>query len=119
MSKVNHLNKTMHLLSQALGSASQSGQDHTIHEAKSLMRQAMKKLESVAKDQNKKQHANLKNAETWWGEVVANVPMAQMSEQAAMRTLKELDAMIAKEKDKLNLLEKEVKTSTDNEVLNG
>lgn len=113
MSKHDQLFRAMNLLSQAMLAAGQSmPNDKHVVEAKVHMKQAMQKLENANKRHATKKSNNATDASKWWGDVVAHAPMAKMSEQAAIKTLAHLDAMILTERKKLDELENTVKQKT-------
>jgi aldehyde:ferredoxin oxidoreductase len=89
-----------------------------LREAYGHLKMAVQKMEHQAHKAAKRQEANQTAAQQWWGTVqsgatsmaaTANQPSSKMAEQAAMRTLKELDRMLSVEQKKLNELENKVK----------
>jgi len=113
MSKQDQILRAINLLSQAMIVAGQGApNDKHVVEAKVHMKQAMQKLESANKTHANRKTNNQTDASKWWGDVVAHTPMAKMSEQAAMRTIQQLDAMILTERKKLDELENTVKQKT-------
>jgi seryl-tRNA synthetase len=128
MQKVENLVKAQNLLAQALAiSQKVLSNDKSIMEARIHMRQALVRLEATTKNEVRRKQKDTMNAyQTWWKDIVSNVgqgahaPQAKMSQEAAMRTLKELDKMMSVNKSKLDTLEAEVeaKVSTDTSVLN-
>lgn len=113
MSKEDQLVRSMHLLSQALGAAGQSmPNDKNVIEAKTHMRQAMKKLEGANKTYARRLQKTITDANNWWGNVVAKTPVAKMSEQSAIRTLDYLNGLIAEEKQTIAQLETKVRQAT-------
>jgi uncharacterized protein YhaN len=91
---------------RVIGQLAQGSQE--LQEAFNHLKVANQKMENQMKKGSKRQEATQTNAQLWWGKVEANVPMAKMSEQAAMRTLKELDKMLSAEQKKINELELKV-----------
>ena len=89
---------------------------HVVAEARFHMRQAMTRIDKVAKDQLEKKKAMGQNQfENWWGKVVTGTAAAShtpMSAEARNKTLSHLDAMIAEETRKLNDLENQASAQT-------
>lgn len=113
MSNMDKLSKAKQLLAQALGMASTALPNDTgMSEARGHIRQAIKKIENVVKEEVKRTQGRQYYHEKWWGDIMAHAPEAQMSHQAAARTLKELNSMISEEQKKLALLEQEVADKT-------
>jgi seryl-tRNA synthetase len=122
MQKLENLVKAQNLLAQALAiSQKVMSNDKSIMEARIHMRQALVRLEATTKHEVKNKQKDTMNAyQTWWKTITANAPHAKMTQEAAVRTLKELDKMMSVNKSKLDTLEAEVeaKVSSDTSLLN-
>lgn len=95
---------------QALGSLAQGSQE--LREAWQHLKSATQKMEHQANKRFKQKESSQTLAQQWWGTIEANVakePTSKMTEQAAMRTLKELDKMLSAEQKKINELENKTK----------
>lgn len=112
MSRPDQLNKAAQHLNQAISAATQSyPNDQTVLEAKTLMKQALQKLQKASvKNKKIKEHVETNHAK-WWGDVVANAPMANMSLQAGMKSLKQLDAMWKEQQNVIDSVEGKVAAS--------
>jgi len=119
-----HLAKAQALLAQALGCARNSmSHNPSVTEAKNHIRHAIDNLQKVnRKTQMRKQETQTQH-DLWWGEVTAgavNMPMANVSQEAYAKTLKELNMMIDSEKKKLDNLDTQVRPQPQQTVvLNG
>lgn len=122
MSGIDQLLRTQNLLAQALGAAQKClPSDKHMTEARIHMRQALQRIETASKGElRKKKNEASQNHEKWWGDIVANSPYANMSKEAAMKSLSQLNELIACEKQKLADIEKDVasRTSSDPGILN-
>lgn len=116
MDKVEQLHKAKALLHQALIAASNSmPNNRDVAEAKSNIRKAMERLDEASKSQIRKSKANSGQFEQWWGSVqsgVANASFAPMTKEATMKSLKELDDMIAEQQKILDDLQIQAQTIT-------
>jgi len=101
---------------RVLGQLAQGNNE--LREAYGHLKMAVQKMEHQAKKGAKRHEANQTAAQQWWGTVsagatnmaaTANSPSGKVAEQAAMRTLKELDKMLSVEQKKINELEQKVK----------
>jgi DNA-binding transcriptional regulator YbjK len=79
---------------------------------------AVQKIEHQAHKYARRQETNQTAFQQWWGTVsagatnmaaTANSPSGKITEQAAMRMLKELDKILSVEQKRLNELEQKVK----------
>lgn len=104
------LEKMNALLTQALGVALHSmGGDRSVSEAKGHIKQAINKIDTVRKTQMKKKMMKETESQKWWGHIqsgTAAAAISPVSPQTHTRSLKELNAMIDAEKQKLAELEK-------------
>lgn len=81
------------------------------------LKAANQKMEHQVKKGTKRQEANQTQAQAWWETVTsgvsqsktAAVPQSKIAEQAAARTLKQLNAMLDAEQKKINELELKTK----------
>lgn len=110
--KADQMMRAKALLHEAINlAASAMPNSHVVAEARFHMKQAMNRIDKVAKEQLEKKKAMGQNQfENWWGKVVTGTAAAShtpMSGEARNRTLGQLDAMIAEEYKKLNELEKQ------------
>lgn len=95
---------------QALGSLAQGSQE--LREAWQHLKAAAQKMEHQANKRVKHKESTKTQAQEWWATIesgVAKEPMSKMSEQGAMRTLKELDKMLSAEQKKINEIENKTK----------
>ncbi len=107
MSQIDQINKTMGLLSQALNVAGGCLNQQPVSSAKSDIRRAIEKLESVKNDNVKKEIQKETNHQKWWGHIKNGVTIAS-SPKTSMRTLKELNKLIADEQKKIDNIEDKV-----------
>ena len=90
------------------------------------MRQALVRLEQVTKKELRRKKNQSNSTHNMWDHIVspaamghhANHPASAMAKQAAVKTLKDLDAMIAKQQSDLSSLEQKVKDEIDGKVIN-
>jgi glutamyl-tRNA reductase len=115
---INQLNQAKNILSSILGTALQSlDNKHVVQEAKSHIRQAISKLESVSKKQIRKQ--NNKTNEKMWTNNTAKTVNSPMSNEVAQTVMGGLSKMIAEQQKKLMELEKKsAKNDNDNLITN-
>lgn len=117
MNKINQILKAKMLLQQAMTLASQAmPNSHVIAEAKGHIKQAMAKIDNIAKTQIEKKAVKQNDFKDWWDDVVSGTvdsPTASFSQETYVKTLKNLDSMIAEEKQKLEDLEKDSNTKTN------
>lgn len=102
-----NLGRTKALLAQALSAAANSNSRLAV-EARSHIRQAIKKIDEAANDQNRKKMLNAQ-FDSWWGDIQAGVAkqaMGSTTAEGTQKSLAQLDALINQEKDKLLELEK-------------
>ena len=119
--KIEQLDQAKQLLDQALKVAYNSMPNNsTVAEARGDIRRAIKKLDRVSsKKQSEKKRMTQDNFKEWWGDVQAGTAQladSPMSHEAQQRSLAQLNAMIAAEKEKLQKLEKQSQ-ETDTELL--
>ena len=115
--QIDQLTKASKLLTSILGSSLNSMPDNThVQEAKSHIRQAINKLESVQKRQIKRK-SNNQSAFDQWKDVLAGVPQAQHAPTSSIMSLDELNSMIQNEKDKLKELENKANADFDENLL--
>jgi hypothetical protein len=119
--KDNQIDRVKDLLGQALRAAANNlPNDRSSAEAKTHMRQALKKVDEVSQTRKRRRKEMTQNQfESWWGGIQAGtseLAASPMSAEAQMRSLGQLDAMIDAEKQKLEELEKESQ-STPTELL--
>lgn len=107
---IKELERMKGLLSQALGVAANSmSSNRSVVEAKGHIRQAINKIEHTVQTQTRRQQTAKSQYEQWWSTIqagTANAAMANMSPEARMKTLQQLNTMIAQEQQKLTTLEK-------------
>lgn len=108
---MDQLNKARGLLQQALGLL--SSDKHELSEVRQHMKLAITKLESAGQAASRRRHTNQTQHQKWWGDIVANTPLAPTSPQAAMKSLKDLNAMISAEQKTLDSLEQNVKAKVN------
>lgn len=118
MSKADQIMRAKMLLHEALNlTGAAMPHNDAMAEARFHMRQAMNKIDKIAKVQlEKKKISNQSQFESWWGNVVSGTAAAShtpMSAEARNKTLGQLDAMIAEEYKKLNELEAQKPTQPD------
>lgn len=114
-SKADQMMRAKALLHEAINLASSAmPNSHVVAEARFHMKQAMSRIDKVAKEQLEKKKAMGQNQfENWWGKVVTGTAAAShtpMSAEATNKTLSTLNAMIAEETKKLNDLENQAAT---------
>ena len=115
--KLTELERVKSLLSQALGTTSQST-NPIVEEAKGHIRQAITKLDKATKAQHRKQKSN-DQFEQWWGNVqsgTSRIAMGAMSIETQQKQLQQLNSLITQEEQKLADLEK-ASDQPDNELL--
>lgn len=125
MSKVEQLNKTRSLLTQALSTALASmPNNRSVQEASSHIRSAIQKIDGVSQDQiSYKRKMSQTQFETWWGNVqsgTAKQAVAPMSAEASQMSLKQLNGMIAQEQAKIGEIEaaaNKISQSSDDQLL--
>ena len=110
MEKIDELYKAKALLNQALSAAARSmPNNRNVQEARLHMKKAVENLDHASKDHIKKGKANSENFSKWWGDVqagTASVAASPMSQEAHMKSLAALNAMISEEYKALEELEK-------------
>jgi len=120
MTKIQELDRVKDLLHQALSVALQSmPNDRSVSEARTHMRQAIKKIDHAANRQDNRKRMTQDQFQSWWGGVqsgVSSLAASPMSAEAQQRSLSALNSMIAEEKRKLEELEKRA-TSHPDELL--
>jgi len=99
---VNKLGKLRGHLQNALNMTSDK---NALTEAKKCIINAIRKVDEVARKDNKKEQQKNYHQE-WWGDIVTNAPAANMSPESSAKALVNLDAMIKEENDKLEELQK-------------
>lgn len=113
------LQRAQNLMTQALRCAgSFLSNDKNLAEAKSHIKNAINKIEKTK--QAKK--ANKEEKVSFWDDITAktvNQPMANVSQEAYNKTLKQLNFMIDEEKKKLEDLEKIQNQPPINDLFNG
>lgn len=116
-SRTDQIQKTKDLLKYALRVVGSTMINNpSVSEAKSHIRQAVNKLESVSERQSKKAHQSQTQFEGWWGDVVSGVAASPVAPQARYAVVKTLDDMISEEQKKLAELEKlSIKQNTPNQ----
>lgn len=124
MKKIDQLEKTKNLLSQALSTALNSMPNNSsVNEARGHIKQAINKIDKARKTQMKKQTVSSTLHENWWGHVQAGVSASPVSQEASMRTLEQLNQMINEEKDKISEIENKIdkdnlNKDNSNQILN-
>lgn len=97
------------LLSQALSVAINSlPNDRSVLEAKSHMKKALSELDKATKRQVQRKVATNNQFENWWSNVnngVSSLANQPMSAEAGVKSLKQLNAMIADEQKKIDEIE--------------
>jgi hypothetical protein len=126
MSEFKEFERTKNLLTQALAAALHSlPQNKFVNEARTQMKKALINLNYAEQTQVRRQRISQNQFEKWWGNVQAgttNVAAQPMSAEAQIRSLNQLNSMIAEEKQKLEELEKQsnlpLTSPFDQELLN-
>ena len=102
------LGKMKGLLAQALGVANHSMKSsRSVDEAKQHIRQAINSVDKAAKSKLKKEQATETQFQTWWGTIQAGTvaaAAANMSAEASVKSLDQLNKMMKVEEDKLKEL---------------
>jgi hypothetical protein len=109
--KIDQLEYAKDLLGQALGAAlTAMPNNRSVLEAKGHIKQAINKLDKVAKTKMKKKKSMTQTQhDLWWGEIQAgttNVAGMPTSAEAQQRSLDKLNVMIDDEQKKIDDLEK-------------
>lgn len=103
------LGQMRNLLTQALGVANHSMQNHrSVNEVKQHIKQAIQSVDKAKKSQARKKQLTESQFEMWWGNIqagVANAASATVSQEANAKSLQELNKMIKTEEDKLKDIE--------------
>jgi multidrug resistance efflux pump len=117
MTKIDEVDKVKNLLHTALNVALHSmPNNRSMADARTHMRQALKKIEHVSQQQSSRKRMTQDNFQQWWGDVQAGVAAQPMSAQAQQKSLAVLNSMIDAEKSKIDELEKRV-AQADEELL--
>lgn len=117
------LTKAQALLAQALSCARSSMSNNAnLGDAKNHMRHAIDKLQKVNRKTQMKKQVTQTEHDNWWGQVVAgtvNASVANVSQEAYSKSLKELNMLIDSEKKKLDDIENQVRpTQQKTELFN-
>lgn len=118
--KLSELERTKSFLSQALNTTSDAN-NPIVQEAKGYIRQAISKVDKAIKKESGRKQQVQGQFEQWWGNIqsgTTNLAAANMSPEAIQKSLKQLNAMIAKEEQKLSDLNK-ASDESDGELLTG
>lgn len=111
MKKIEQLDIAKDLLGQALKVAYNSmPNNRTVEEARGHMKQAINKLDVVAKKQGKRKKMMQDQFQGWWGDIeagTAQLANSPMSPEAQQKSLSQLNSMIDAEKQKLDDLAKQ------------
>lgn len=107
MSHANRIANVRKVLSYALASCNDIA-DMDVTEARMHMRQALRKLEHAGKSANRRTESTAKHHEKWWGEVVENAPKVTQVERVAIRSIQQIDRMIAEERKKIQDIDKKI-----------
>lgn len=110
MDKINELYRAKGLLQQALGAALNSMPNNkSVQDARMHMKKALNELDNAAKTQLRKKSMTEDQFKTWWGNVMSGttaIAQQPMTAEAQVKSLAQLDAMIAEEQKKINEIEK-------------
>jgi len=88
--------------------------DHSLLEVRRHIWQAMTKLENAVKKDSEPKTSRTRE---WWDRIVAGTTTSKITPSAAVRSLRELDAMISAEQRKIEELEKNSGGHTDDSNL--
>lgn len=113
MHKTNEIKRAKGLLNQALIVASNSmPRNHSVQEAKAHIKKAINELDVAVKSYVKKKHESESTYQNWWTNIVSatvNQSLANNSPEANVanvKSLSQLNSMIAQEEKNLEELEK-------------
>ncbi len=108
MNKINQLQRTKELLTQAMSAASNSiPNNRDVVEAKHYIRKAIENIEYASKNQIRKKENVKTQFDNWWGNIQSGVAKASSANEGHVKSLAALNAMISEEQKKLNELELE------------
>ena len=107
--KLTEIERAKGLLMHALTATSTMAATE-VAEARGHIRRAIEKLDKVSESKGRKQDSKTQY-DQWWGHIVSGVAHEPMSAVATQKSLKQLNAMIAEEEQKLSKLEKSSKTA--------
>ena len=106
MSKIQELEKTRSLLRQALNTAMASMPNNpSVCEAAAHIRTAIQVIDGVQEKTSKTKKMSQTQFQNWWGDVQSGVAIQPISAEASMKSLQQLNGMIAKEQSKIDEIE--------------
>lgn len=99
---VKKIEKVRELLSNTLKATFDLPHTQETSEIRQHLKKAMIKLEESSSKETKRKINNTENYKTWWGHIEAGSHFAKMSQEAAVKSLNQLNAMISQEQSKID-----------------